>query len=100
MAAAAPKGGWGDDDIQSYQGDDVTDYPCVYLDSNGLYDFEDLRKLQLDYEVSSDFTDPESKTLTFNFCKLTPGCGSQNTFASVEKEGVCTELTDGNQHAF
>jgi len=54
----------------------------------------------MDYEVSSDFTDPENKTIKFNFCKLTEGCGSQNTFASMEKEGQCLELTDGNQKAY
>lgn len=54
----------------------------------------------MDYEVSSDFTDPENKTIKFNFCKLTEGCGSYNTFASIEKEGKCFELTDGNQHDY
>lgn len=53
-----PKGEWGDGDIQSYKGEEVEEYPCVYLDSNGLYDFGHLRDLSMDYKARSDFTDP------------------------------------------
>lgn len=86
-AAAGAAAQYGDGDIQSYQGDDLNEFPCVYLDTNGLYDFKDLRNFQSDYQVASDFTDPESKSITFNFCKLISGCGSGNTFASVEVGG-------------
>lgn len=96
---AAPKGNWGDGDIQSYKGEDVLDYPCVYLDTNGLYDFKDLRDISHDYTASSDFTDPQVRTVTFNFCKLITGCGSDNTFASMEINSECYELTTGDQHA-
>lgn len=40
------------------------------MNSNGIFDFKDLRNFSGDYTVSSDFSDPEKKTLTFNFCKL------------------------------
>jgi hypothetical protein len=68
------------------------------MNSDGIFDFKDLRNFNGDYTVSSDFSDPEKKTLTFNFCKLIQGCGSSNTFASLEteKDGNCYELTDGN----
>lgn len=52
-----------------------------------------------DYTVGSDFSDPVKKEITFNFCKLIQGCGSANTFASMEENGQCVELTDGNVHA-
>lgn len=57
------------------------------MNSNGLYDFKDLRNFEGDLHSQSDFSDPEKKELTFNFCKLIEGCGSSNTFASVETGG-------------
>lgn len=52
MMAAA--GTYGDGDIQSYKGEELADYPCVYLTSNGLFDFKDLRSFESDYSVSSE----------------------------------------------
>jgi hypothetical protein len=69
---------YGDGDIQSYKGNEVEEFPCMYYDSNGLYDFKDLRFMEDDYQVRQDSTE-----ITFNFCKLIEGCGSRNTFAAA-----------------
>jgi hypothetical protein len=75
----------------------LQDFPCVYINSDGLFDFKDLRNFNGDYRAQTDFTDPNTKQITFNFCKLISGCGSGNTFASISEGDKCYELTDGDQ---
>jgi hypothetical protein len=72
---------------------DALEYPCVYLTSNGLFDFKNLRS-QSDYSTTSN----DHKSITFNFCKPVHGCGS-STFASVTFDGKCVDLTDGDERA-
>ena len=82
-------------DIQDYTKDEIGDFPCYFFDGEQLFDLRALRNFELDWYVKTKHGD----MIYFNLCKLVEKkCGNKyaDNFAIIDKDGTCTELTDGN----
>lgn len=67
-------------------------YPCYKLAEQGLFNFEQMRNLDGDWEV----TDTRGRQVKFNFCvfaeSTSNGC-EHDAFAFMKQGSKCLELT-------
>ena len=76
----------------------ATSYPCYKLSEHGLFNFEQLRNVDGDWQV----TDWRGRPISFNFCVYTEstmaGC-EHDAFGFMKEGGKCLEITSDEPQA-